>query len=484
MRHAAPRAGLKAGPDREERSFVSVRSALLLSLAVHVVHVIALPLVITYDGQVYHRLSTLFGGEGLSSEYDTIRTPLFPLLLRAVFWLLGERPGSVLLLNAAFSFISICCVSAIVRRLAGRAAATLTILLLTFWPLSIAYQHSLLSESATACCLAVIALGLFRFLERPSLAACVAVALALSLGYYFRPTLLYFAPCCSLLALGLFWARHSRARVSLRFALSTAALLTLVPVVLSLPWRALQDRTGRFGYIYAFGIVNQALIDPDDEQELGRLAVPYRDCIAAASIDGRLDYAGLWDVDVTKFLNSLPEETIAEGSAWFRRLVRENPLRFASGVTRSLLLFLGMPALESENDFLVSSVLSDKDEAFLLLHPRYLQDEEWKRLSKPPAPYALRAFGSALAALFSAHVVVLICNGVALALLILAIAQRDLLTGAVPALVFYSYALHSVTLLSIDRYAFPAYFLLHVAVVLLAARLYGHLRPLRRAVSP
>ncbi|NOT32274.1 MAG: hypothetical protein HOP15_17650 [Planctomycetes bacterium] len=463
---------------------MSVRSALLLSLAVHVLHVIALPLVITYDGQVYHRLSTLFGSEAFSTEYDTIRTPLFPLLLRAVFWLLGERPESVLLLNAGFSFVAICCASALVRRLAGATAAVLTILLLSFWPLSIAYQHSLLSESATACCLAALALCLFRFLERPSLAACIAAALALSLGYYFRPTLLYFAPCCSLLALGLLWAPHSRASVSLRFAFSTAALLTLVPVALSLPWRALQDRTGRFGYIYAFGIVNQALIDPDDEQELGRLAVPYRDCIAAASIDGRLDYAGLRDVDVTKFLNSLPEETVAAGSAWFWRLVRENPLRYARGVTRSLLLFLGMPALDSENDFLVSSVLSETDEAFLLLHPRYLQDPEWKRLAKPPAPPALRTFGAALAALFSAHVVVLICNGAALALLIFAIVRRDLLTGVVPALVFYSYALHSFTLLSIDRYAFPAYLLLQVAVVLLAARLSARLRPSCRAVSP
>src|SRR5215471_652021 len=90
--------------------------SLWLSLALCLAHMFSLPIVITFDGYWYAKLADSMGAGGLGENWDYLRTPLFPALLKASFWILGRQPLAIIALQTALAFGGIWLIGATIRR--------------------------------------------------------------------------------------------------------------------------------------------------------------------------------------------------------------------------------------------------------------------------------------------------------------------------------------------------------------------------------
>jgi 4-amino-4-deoxy-L-arabinose transferase-like glycosyltransferase len=173
---------------------------LVLAILFQIFHGLVLPIMISWDGYLYVQLADILGTSQFSSKWDFLRTPLFPLALKMSFFIGGKNPLSVIVLNTVFGMTGTLLIVSVIKQSWGQFSAIVALLLLSFYPALIVYEHCLLSEVSTFFCLAIIIKLLSD--NRPQhhyFMKSLFLILGLTIGYYFRPTLLYLSPLVGLL---------------------------------------------------------------------------------------------------------------------------------------------------------------------------------------------------------------------------------------------------------------------------------------------
>jgi hypothetical protein len=438
------------------------RCAIAFVVAFHAFHLVSLPLIIPWDGQLYVGLADLFGTGHVLERWDFLRTPLFPLALKGAFVLFGRQPMAVLVLQAAMGAATVVLAGSAARRMGGPWAGAAAMLLLATYPTLVGYEHSLLSEIGTALFLsATVWLSGWRP-ERWAALKPVALVGVVSAGYFFRPSLLYLAPLVAAIdALGAVPPRSQVrsvdslparpwGRMAVRFA-----LVALLPFAVALPWKRL-DHTARLdSAMFCVGVLSQAVLPPGDPA-LGADGPKYARLIEEATASGGLSVTGL----------GTPGGSLCYGGRHlhlFERAVLNYPGRYLAGVARTAALFAGWPGLESDNELFTRLALTSAG-SYVFPGPSPEIEGSIRRdfvqaVGTPPVSLPLRA-------LVRPHRWLLrIAVFMALAALVVGLIRRDpvwLASSAVP-LAFLS--MHALLLAPIDRYAFPAYPVLLASMV-------------------
>ena len=151
------------------------------------------------------------------------KTPIYPMLVAASYWLFGYSFVSLLYFQAVVGASLIPLTFALARRLAGRPAALLAAGIVAIHPVLIRQGMNLLSELAFTPLLVVLAIALVWASARPSMLRFGLAGVALALLSLTRPAALYAVFILPLLlpaALG--WKRRCG------FSFVTAAAMALV----------------------------------------------------------------------------------------------------------------------------------------------------------------------------------------------------------------------------------------------------------------
>src|SRR5690349_21173795 len=178
------------------------RVATMIVVSLTFIYALCFPLVVSPDGMEYTRLAYVLFSHDFVSEWNFYRTPLFPLSLRAAFFLGGQQPESALLVTTLLGLVGTLLLGATVRRIATGTSGAITLLILAVYPVLIGYEHSLLSETGTFFFLALLLFLFTWFVTSPSSKGwsyAFAICLVLAAGYYWRPTIIYLSPVMAVL---------------------------------------------------------------------------------------------------------------------------------------------------------------------------------------------------------------------------------------------------------------------------------------------
>ncbi len=448
------------------------------------VQMMALPLIVSYDGMEYVRLANVLSGPSVLSNWNFYRTPLFPLVLNRAFWLGGEQPEAALLVTTLFGLGGILITGWTVRKVSGATTGAITLVVLVFYPILIGYEHMLLSETGIFFWLALLLYSLVclvRGSERVPMWVPCWTALVLAFGYYWRPTILYLSPVAALAFLLLvlvpagglksYSALFRQMRRPERRVMAGALIVGLGPWLLAYPWKHLTDKHmpgGYYGFI-AVGMFKEVLVAPDDPV-LAPVRAEYKAAIEHDSINGRLPLDGVTIGFHEALINRILPLLTREGIA---RLILRHPFRYLEGVAKSMIFFLGVPdhRVDDENWNFSHSV-------FVLWPSAESLDRmlgwDAKFLQFAPRPYGGGAFvGRILDDLLPVYTwVVLGASMASFVWMIVSIKLADPIGFTLTAIPFALLFVHALTLMAADRYAFPVYPLM-LANLIMTIRLSG-----------
>ena len=345
------------GNERARRGEKSFRWGIGVAACFTLLHMIALPLTIPYDGHEYLDFSDVLFSDRFPQDWNPpIRTPGYPLVLKAAFSVLGRQPQAVVAVNTAYAWIMLLALVSSTWLLAGPAAAAAAAIVVTIFPLSVAYQHHALTESGAAAWLALVLVGLLLPDDTAARGWRKAMALGaiLTAGYYHRQSMQFLVPAAAALFVlaaccrqGTPWIDGLRHPPRHWWTVAVqAAVVLIVPTVAAIFWEPFAPSRNIRAYMVKQGIVRQALVPPGDP-----LLGEARDAYAAA-----VDEA--WHED--GLLSGLRARRVGElaGPLYPRldppvtmlgRLAFSNPERYAMGFARTLALFAGVPADQSTN---------------------------------------------------------------------------------------------------------------------------------------
>ncbi len=469
------------------------RIAVAFVVLVTLVHMMALPLIVSYDGMEYVHLANVLSGPAVISNWNFYRTPLFPLALNRAFWLGGEQPQAALLVTTLFGLGGILLTGWTVRKIAGGTTGAITLVLLVFYPILVGYQHMLLSETGIFFWLALLLYSLVCLAsasQRVRMWVPCWIALVLALGYYWRPTILYLSPVAALAFLFLalvagggtdsYPALLGRVRHAERRVLAGALIIGLGPWLLAYPWKHLTDKylPGSYYGFVAVGMFKEVLVAPDDPI-LSSVSAEYKAAIEHDSINGRLPLDGVTIGSHEALINRMIPLFTREGVG---RLIRRHPLRYLEGVAKSMIFFLGVPdhRVDDENWNFSHSVFTLWPSAESL--DRML-GWDTKFVQFAPRPYGGGAMvGRILDGLMPVYTwVVLAASMASLVWMVVSIKFADPIGFALTAIPFALLFVHALTLMASDRYALPVYPLM-LANLMMMIRL-GGLSLRRRAAT-
>lgn len=297
------------------------------------------------DAQGYHALAlNLLNGHGFSLNTaapflpDAIRTPLYPLLVAAVYAVGGPEPAHVAWLQGLLDAVTALVIGSVVGRLAGRgwwawAAGGLYALSPTAWR----FSNELLTETVLAALLAWLLWAFVRWTEARQprwlalAASLAAAALLVKPNVVLLPALLAAAVGLFAAHTGGWWARLGPA----------LAVLALAAVLVS-PWLVRNRITfGRWLFSHAFDN-NLARVSA-----VATLARAHGERVAPWTPRWEALYSGLLLEAEARFPDFAPvPRTAPEADRTFRQLavvagdiIRAHPLDFAvahlSGFARS-----------------------------------------------------------------------------------------------------------------------------------------------------
>ncbi len=182
-----------------ERAMVAATLLMSAALRIWVIH--ALPIAPSSDFQTYYQVAELLAkGELLSSGYAGYISQFphvigYPFLLSLLFRITGPSLYAGLYLNAVASLCSAFLVYRIARILGGRLAGILALLAAAFWPSQLLYGAILASEPVFVCMLLICA-RLFLYLysypvrfenREGAMYVCVALGVTLAFANAVRP---------------------------------------------------------------------------------------------------------------------------------------------------------------------------------------------------------------------------------------------------------------------------------------------------------
>jgi 4-amino-4-deoxy-L-arabinose transferase-like glycosyltransferase len=332
--------------------------ALFTSAIFQVVHLVFLPLVISPDGLEYVSLSRVLGSSEFLTHWGFFRMPLYPWLLRATFSAFGQNAITALIPGTALGFLGIWVLAFEVRRSAGPLFGAAVLVVLSIYPVLVAYQHTVLTEAGTFSLLAIIVALLLRLTRNGIRAVPVALlALALTAGYLFRATLIVIVPAAMALVCLVSWVEGHRSGAMIRSRLVArgivcALLVGCLPIA---SWR-LWVANGRsvpvnraFGYTLLLYLASERVISVDDPM-MAAERTAYQAAITTARPLSVL---------------ALPEEVLTvlraheqDGTSIFRRVIRSNPRGYLIGAARTAIVFAGIRTSSSDNHLFTSNVLS------------------------------------------------------------------------------------------------------------------------------
>lgn len=343
--------------DRSLRASRWLRGCLIAASLVTCLHFAALPLVIPYDGHEYIDFADVLLSSRFPRDWQPpIRTPGYPLLLKAAFGLVGRQPLAVVAVNIALAWGLLLLIAHGVRVIAGGTAAGWAVVAVACFPLSVAYQHHVLTEIGVATLLAAATAVLIMpaGTARAGWLKALALAATLTSGYFLRQSLQFVFPVAALLfPLSLVHRPSDPWRVVFgrlpsggwRIAAQTA-VVAILPVAVSFLWEPYLDSRGIRDYMLKQGVLRQALLPVGDP-----LVEPASDAYAAAVAQAwqadRL-VSGIEATEVGRLAGPLYPRLDPAGPTYLR-LATHHPTRFAAGFGRTLLLFVGWPAAQSTN---------------------------------------------------------------------------------------------------------------------------------------
>ncbi len=428
-----------------------------------------LPLIVSYDGMDYVHLAKVLGTSAFPADWNFLRTPLFPLSLKWILWLGGEQPQAAMFDTTLLGLGGLLLVGATVRRIAGPSVAAFAILVITFYPVLIGYEHMLLSETGIFFWLALLVWSLIatRSVGHESILIPCCIVLIMAGGYYWRPTIPYLSPLAAIafLLLHRLSAETPRPYHRLaqdlkqrwRLALAQALIIALGPWLLAYPWAHFVGKylVGAVGEgTIAAGMFKEVLVPPDDPV-LRDVRDEYKVAIQQDSKRGRLPLDGVSIAGRHDLMDKVVTDVHRAG--WMR-LIARYPGRYIVAATKSTLLFLGVPDhthLEDENWFFPRYVFS--------LWPGEDSFENtvgWNRtlVHFVPPPYQGSMAGKMLLKLMRGSSWVVLAGSLAsLAWLVFSIWRADAVGITVTAIPLAFLLLHALTLMAADRYGFPVY---------------------------
>jgi len=326
-------------------------ASILLLLAASIFHARALPLVMTWDGHEYIALAEVIASDQFDpSTWKLLRTPLYPLALKASFLVIGKGAFAARFVAVAGGVLGCILISIVVRQIAGGAAASLYLLLQAFDPVLASFENMVLSETGTLFFIALVLTLVVSWSVRTRAAMwtkTVCVAVTLAVGFYWRPSILLLAPWFALLVS----LQTRRAAPSVRPKAASIALHALLvialPYVLTKPWtRQFPPKAyANLNRLVLRSFAIRQFLMPEDEPYLASVRSEYATAIRYVQKEGVL--SGLRWSDVQTISRALGP--ISGSREWQHlTMIRKYPARYANGVGRSLLLFAGFAAAEDE----------------------------------------------------------------------------------------------------------------------------------------
>jgi hypothetical protein len=457
------------------------RASVWVAVLVTFLHLACLPLVVSYDGMAYVHLAKVFFSPTFISDWNFLRTPLFPLLLRGLFFVGGEQPQAALLATTLTGFLGLFLTGLSVRMISGARTGAITIVVLSFFPLLVAYEHMLLSETGTFFCLALLLwiLTVMSQSARPlSLWFPFLITLAIDVGYYWRPTIIYLSPFVLLLyvlilgsmgQVNTYREKLGNLQRNLRIAVAGILIVGFGPWLVAGPWLHLTSKygPGAAGMVLALGAYKQGLIPPGHES-VRALNGQYEQVLRLQAPNGVLPVGGLSVADHSDLMGKVAANATRYG---LLRLIKENPGRYIGAAGRSMLVFLGVPGqpLDDEN--------GNFSRAVFRLWPA--GNSLGKSLGWNPAfeDLAVGQYngGAALGVFFGRLMpiyqwLILAGSVSSIILLVLSIRWAEPAIAAMAGLPLLLVCIHATTLLSIDRYAVPCYPFFLANITILSAR--------------
>ena len=441
------------------------KAASILLLIVTFVHVLSLPLVVTYDGMEYVHLADLIFTHSFASAWNYLRTPFFPFAVKLAFFVGGEQPQAAMIVTTLAGVGGALLTGSAVRTVGGNTAGALTLLAMTFYPVLVCYEHMLLSETGIFFFLAFIIWLLVRSRTRtlPALLAC-----AIALGYYWRPTILYLSPALAVIYLlqaylppqslrpyAAFWANLRKKR---NRAIRSLAIVALGPWLLVYPWLRLSSRHPSTASLETItnGMYKQIMVPPDDPVN-APLRAKYKAIIQEDIPNGRMPLDGLSIVGEGRFafLKRLSAVYIQAG---LTKLILAHPKRYFLGVTRTFVHFLGVPHhVADDENWQFSGIVFQIWPATQNFHnvPGWMSD----LTQFEPRSYGGGGFvGKLFGALGPPYTGLVLLSSVLSLWWFLVSLKEGNTTGLVMAGVPLAFLfLHALTMMGASRYAFPVY---------------------------
>jgi 4-amino-4-deoxy-L-arabinose transferase-like glycosyltransferase len=424
------------------------RAALAACAAFQVMHFLALPLVMSPDGLEYVALSERFGSSGFFEQWSYVRMPLYPLMLRGSFDLFGRTPGAALLPGALLGFIGAWVLAAEIGRARGELAGAAALVVLSAYPLLAGYEHTVLTETGTFCALSLVVVMLSRLARHGiTFRTMVLLGVTLAVGYLFRATTIAVLP--GVILVGAVIAYRSIGSTHQ----SRLALVAGVLVVAGLPFAAMRlwsagGRDARigsaFGYTLTYYLAAHGMLRSGD---LGD---------AAAAYDKAKDAAAGQRTALVELSPIVAERLHAvDGKRLLREAIVTTPRAYLAALSRTALVFAGVPPQGSENHLFLSNVLSLSVPGSKCVCPDADQPAFARTFAQAGHRTPVQYFLKIVTPLYAGFVIL----GAAATLVGFAVGLRRadpaLLAGTAVPMAFA--AAHVVLLLGSDRFAMPVF---------------------------
>jgi hypothetical protein len=470
---------------RDSQTRRSYWVALWLTVIICVAELVSLPVVVTFDGYWYAKLAEILGTARFGAEWDYLRTPLFPALLKLFFWLFGRQPLAVSALQMALGFSGIWLLGAALMRTHRTLEAAIVLPLLALFPTLVTYEHALLTEVGTFAFMALLLYVVTAPISRPEWRV-AGIAGVLALGYYYRASFLYISPVVALVyAVGALQQRAADCPPELRThprIVAGSLVVMLAPVLIAYPWQSNPRVSLRNADVLLYGLVKQAVV-PASDPLWSNAQTLYTEAIDRSLNRGEFPLGGVKDELVYAPVESLHDYAPHATSVLVRAVLRY-PRRYIAGCVRTALLFTEMYMPESDNAVFRDAVLSGGG-SVLTPHPPGFPPLDTE-MAQRPNPSRFGHFLIAIAPLYDR----LVCCGLlaTLVLVVVGFWRRDGATLAFGLIPVAFLLLNIALLTSQDRTAAPVYPILLVNLVSLprllgAGSLRGRLKSLKRGAA-
>ena len=463
---------------------------LLLAVLFQIAHMLVLPIMISWDGYLYVELADILGTSLFPSNWDFLRTPLFPLSLKISFLVGGKNPLSVIALNTILGMTGIMLIVSVIQQSLGMFYATMALLLLSFYPTLIVYEHCLLSEVSTFFCLAVIVKLLSDNSHKKNHYSMKAAFLmfALTVGYYFRPTLLYLSPLVALLYGLSLWKPEANPENIKRlnppsgFAIiAMIILITVGPYAAAYPWKQISKSEGnRMAQQIIFGFVKQAAI-PMNSTLLGEAADKYSQSIKQSLNNGRLMTDGVRsDALFYEVAFSVYKEYGSRLGDFLEAAILKSPELYLGRVIATVLYFTGFPGIASDTRMFSDMVLSDDTGTKLWPGPESIRKDIERDFARPGGrSFSLPLMIRWLNPFFSA--LAIIGWLATIFIFIVGLLRHDMRLLAFSTIPLAFSLMHAFALMAVDRLIMPVYPFILVNILPALAIL---IRPWQKGTRP